>query len=144
MDKPQSQTAQWAALLLRLLAAAAAITLPLLDVSAGVVYDSNVLLLGGIVILVTNSLVALGIIGRGLQDSLAVLQTVADWGTVGAVAYVVQGRPLPVLLAAVVIAVIGIGRTEWPWGVLAAYGTVLAAAVGVVFAYGGIVESLQP
>ncbi|NOG52619.1 MAG: hypothetical protein HND48_26595 [Chloroflexi bacterium] len=29
-------------------------------------------------------------------------------------------------------------------GVLAAYGTVLAAAVGVVFAYGGIVESLQP
>jgi signal transduction histidine kinase len=144
MDKPQSQTAQWAALLLRLLAAAAAITLPLLDVSAGVVYDSNVLLLGGIVILVTNSLVVLGIIGRGLQDSLAVLQTVADWGTVGAVAYVVQGRPLPVLLAAVVIAVIGIGRTEWPWGVLAAYGTVLAAAVGVVFAYGGIVELLQP
>jgi signal transduction histidine kinase len=142
MVERHSAAIQWTALGLRLLVAAAAAVLSVMD-AGGTMPESDILVLTLTVIGLSNLAAAGAILTPGLREFQGAIQSAADWMTAGAVAALVQGRVLPLLLLIVGIGGIAVNRAQWMWGWLAGLGTLVAVGVGLVLGQPQGVDALN-
>lgn len=136
-----SPATQWTALGLRLLIAAAALALALLEngsqLPGGHLFGLTMAVIG-----LSNLAAAGAIITPGLRAYHNTIQSMTDWLTAGAMASVAQGQPLLVLLLVAGIGGIGVHRIGWPWGWIAGLGTLAAVAGGLTLAHPSGVDAL--